>query len=113
MFGCIEQSNGKYSDFILKSVVRGPIIHVNVFLCAVFSSLFRTGMLSAVADAFEQLSNEARELYLDENVPVIPRPPRALDFLRDWVMPNKPVVFKNALNHWKALKLWKDYSYLR
>ena len=70
-------------------------------------------MLRVVADAFEQLSNEARELYLDNKVPVIPRPPRALDFLRDWVMPNKPVVFKNALSHWKALELWKDHKYLR
>ena len=74
---------------------------------------YRKDMENVVREAFKQLSNEARELYLDSHVPVLQRPPRATDFLRDFVMPNKPGVFKNAFNHWKALQHWKDHNYLR
>ena len=70
-------------------------------------------MENTVADAFRQLSSEAQELYLDSKVPVLPKPPTATDFLRDWIMPNKPVVFKNAFKHWKALHNWTDHNYLR
>ncbi len=71
---------------------------------------FRNKLLEA---AFAQLSTEARELYLDCAVPRLPGPPRALDFMRDWVAPNKPVVFTGAFNHWAALQRWKDHNYLR
>ncbi len=63
--------------------------------------------------ALMQLSAEARELYLDAAVPVLPGPPRGVDFLRDWVTPNKPVVFAGAVQHWPALRRWKDPAYLR
>ncbi|XP_031573392.1 bifunctional peptidase and (3S)-lysyl hydroxylase Jmjd7-like [Actinia tenebrosa] len=61
-------------------------------------------------NAFQGLSTEARELYLSSEVPVLSAPPTSLQFYRQWVSPNIPVIIKNAINHWPALKLWNsDY----
>lgn len=38
--------------------------------------------------------------------------PLSLDFHRDWVSPNRPVLIKHAVKHWPALKLW-TWDYLR
>ncbi|KAG8225410.1 hypothetical protein J437_LFUL004610 [Ladona fulva] len=35
-----------------------------------------------------------------------------MEFYRDWVCPNIPVVIKNAVKHWPAVKKW-SYKYLR
>lgn len=60
--------------------------------------------------AFQNLSTEARELYLSSEVPILSAPPSPLQFYRQWVSPNVPVIIKNAINHWPALKLWNsDY----
>lgn len=34
--------------------------------------------------------------------------PSALDFLRGYVAPNKPVVVTGAIDHWPALRLWSN-----
>ena len=39
-------------------------------------------------------------------------PTSALAFFRDFVSPNRPVLFKNAAREWPALKKWTD-EYLR
>ncbi|GAM25792.1 hypothetical protein SAMD00019534_089670 [Acytostelium subglobosum LB1] len=38
--------------------------------------------------------------------------PSPLEFYREYVAQNKPVIIKNAFNNWKALKLW-SIEYLR
>lgn len=38
--------------------------------------------------------------------------PTPLEFYRDWVCPNLPVIFKKAIDHWPALEKW-TLSYLR
>ncbi|XP_060552824.1 bifunctional peptidase and (3S)-lysyl hydroxylase Jmjd7-like isoform X2 [Ruditapes philippinarum] len=60
----------------------------------------------------DQLSSEARELYIDSTVTEIDEAPSPLQFYRDFVAPNKPVLIKNAIDHWPALKKWTP-EYLR
>ena len=62
--------------------------------------------------SFKLLSTEAREFYLNTQVPILDSPPTGLEFLREWVSYNRPVVIKNAINHWPALKNW-SISYLK
>ena len=52
------------------------------------------------------------DLVQGSTVPVIEKPPNALDFLRNWVMPNKPVLINHAIDHWDALSKWSN-DYLR
>lgn len=52
------------------------------------------------------------ELYLDKHVPEVDGRPSPLTFYRDFVAPNKPAVFNNAINQWPALKHWGS-KYLR
>ena len=76
------------------------------------ASLFSQTMaaINGLSEALENLSLEARELYLSSEVPKIEIPPSPLEFLRDWVNPNVPVIIKNAFNHWPALEKWNsDY----
>ena len=56
--------------------------------------------------SFKQLSTEAREFYLTAQVPVLETPPSGLEFLRDWVSFNRPVVIQNATKQWPALNKW-------
>lgn len=69
-------------------------------------------LMKGVTKAFESLSTEARELYLSSEVPVLSSPPSSLQFYRDWVTPNIPVVIQNNFNHWPALNLWNS-QYLK
>ncbi|XP_001637377.3 bifunctional peptidase and (3S)-lysyl hydroxylase Jmjd7 [Nematostella vectensis] len=66
----------------------------------------------SLTKAFENLSSEAREFYLSTEVPHIDAPPTPLKFYREWVAPNRPVIIRNAINHWPALKLWNS-QYLK
>ncbi|XP_064625437.1 bifunctional peptidase and (3S)-lysyl hydroxylase JMJD7-like [Lineus longissimus] len=63
-------------------------------------------------DALNTLAQEAHELYLDPLVPILDHVPTALEFYRDWVAPNKPVLIKGVFDDWPALKCW-DVEYLR
>ena len=57
-----------------------------------------------------QLSTEARELYLSPDITILDAAPSPLVFLRDYVSKNRPVIIKNALTDWKALTKWtNDY----
>ena len=62
--------------------------------------------------AFKLLSTEARDFSLHAQVPILEAPPTALEFLREWVTYNRPVVIKNAINHWPAMKKW-SLEYLK
>lgn len=68
--------------------------------------------VNTLSELLENLSIEAKELYLSSEVPRLEIPPTPLGFLRDWVNPNVPVVIKNAFNHWPALRKWNS-DYLR
>lgn len=68
--------------------------------------------VNTLSEALENLSLEARELYLSSEVQTLENPPSSLEFLRDWVNPNVPVIIKNAFNHWPALEKWNS-DYLR
>ena len=65
-----------------------------------------------LSEALENLSLEAKELYLSSEVPRLEKAPSPLEFLREWVNPNIPVIIKNAFCHWPALEKW-DNDYLR
>lgn len=68
--------------------------------------------VNTISEALENLSLEARELYLSSEVPRLEKAPSSLGFLRDWVSPNVPVIIQNAFNHWPALEKWNN-DYLR
>ena len=65
-----------------------------------------------LSNAFKSLTCEARELYLPEKVFEYDGPPAPLEFYRNWVCPNVPVIFKNSINDWSALQKW-TLPYLR
>lgn len=63
-------------------------------------------------DCLLQLCSEAKELYLNNEVPILDIVPTPLQFYRDWVSANKPVIIKGAVEHWPAIKKW-SFDYLR
>lgn len=67
----------------------------------------------AAEELLEALSIEVRELSLGftGEVTRIEGPPDPLRFLRDFVLPNRPCIITNAIDHWPALRLWSN-SYL-
>jgi len=64
-------------------------------------------------ECFKTLSTEARQLYISRTVPVLDAPPSALQFYRDYVCWNRPVLIRNGLKHWQAMHLWQENSYFR
>lgn len=65
-------------------------IHVMIFLCFFVHS----------------------ELYLRSDVPVVASSISPLEFYRDWVATNLPVLIKGAVNKWPAIKKW-NLQFLR
>ncbi|KAL5007907.1 hypothetical protein ScPMuIL_016713 [Solemya velum] len=70
------------------------------------------GVKKELENSLSDLSREARDLYLDKEVPVLTEVPTPITFHRKYVAPNKPVVIQGALDHWPALRRW-DTGYLR
>ena len=63
-----------------------------------------------IKSALENLSLEAKELYLGNQVPTINFVPEPLQFYRDYVSQNRPVIIKQGIDHWPALhKLTNEY----
>ncbi|GAB4853119.1 Lysine-specific demethylase jmj32 [Ancistrocladus abbreviatus] len=62
----------------------------------------------------EALWEEVRELSLGNCAQVerLDLPPSPVEFLRDFVSPNKPCIISNALHQWPALSLWSSNDYL-
>ena len=52
------------------------------------------------------------ELYLRSAVPVVASSISSLEFYRDWVATNLPVLIKGAVNNWPAIKKW-NLEFLR
>ena len=65
-------------------------------------------LLSAVQD----LHNDIRDLSVGNHVPVLSQTPTPMEFLREFVAPNRPCIIANAVSHWPALRLWTN-EYLR
>ncbi|MPC40343.1 7-dehydrocholesterol reductase [Portunus trituberculatus] len=65
-----------------------------------------------IKEALLKLSTEANELYLNSQVPVLDAVPSPLEFYRDWVASNKPVILQGVTKHWPALTKWTP-DYLR
>ncbi|XP_030633742.1 bifunctional peptidase and (3S)-lysyl hydroxylase JMJD7 [Chanos chanos] len=70
------------------------------------------GNMDKVKKCLKDFPKEARELYLNDAVPYLDGPPSPLEFLREWISPNKPCIIRNAFNDWPALSKWNS-SYLR
>lgn len=64
--------------------------------------------------AFEVLSDEVRELSLGTtgDVERVKGPLSPVDFLRNYVLPGRPCIITDALDHWPALQKWSN-EYLR
>jgi jumonji domain-containing protein 7 len=59
-------------------------------------------------DLFAWLSREVHELV--SHVPRVHGAPRPIQFLRDFVSANRPVVVTDAFNDWPAMERWSlDY----
>ncbi|KAG0723389.1 JmjC domain-containing protein 7 [Chionoecetes opilio] len=65
-----------------------------------------------IRDALLKLSVEAKELYLNSRVPVLGAVPSPLQFHRQWVAANQPVVVRGVTQEWPALAKWSP-AYLR
>ena len=70
-----------------------------------FVSAEENGDPTAAPDLFRWLSREVREL-MPREVPVLEKPPTALEFSRDFVAANRPCVVRGAVDHWPARELW-------
>ncbi|XP_070565447.1 bifunctional peptidase and (3S)-lysyl hydroxylase JMJD7-like [Ptychodera flava] len=64
-------------------------------------------------DHIDTLAREAGELYLHHEVPILKKTPSPLEFHREWVCANRPVIVEDVMRDWPALGLWKDTDYLR
>lgn len=62
-------------------------------------------------DAFQLLSTEAKDLYLGTKIPELVDLPSSLEFTRDYVAKNLPVVLRGCNLNWPAIK-WNS-NYLR
>jgi len=68
---------------------------------------------------YQSLVNEVHELYfgdLDQLVTNVERIPfssfNVLSFYREFVSQNKPCIITGAVDHWPAVRNWKDMNYL-
>lgn len=74
-----------------------------------------SAMATTAGEAIENLWLEVRDLSLGTTTTQVDHllsPPTPLQFLRDYVCPNKPCLISNATSHWPALSLWSSPSYL-
>jgi len=64
-------------------------------------------------ECLKTVSQEPFELYLTKSVPEIEDAPESpLVFYRDWIGQNRPVIIRNGIKHWTALKKWQNNDYL-
>ena len=55
-----------------------------------------------------ELSLEARELYLNDDMPCTYSIPTPFQFHVNYVSKNLPCIFRNAINKWPAIKAWNN-----
>ncbi|XP_008217295.2 bifunctional peptidase and (3S)-lysyl hydroxylase Jmjd7 [Nasonia vitripennis] len=61
---------------------------------------------SKILNAFQTLSQESKELYIPTEIIEIEEAISPLDFYRNYVSKNIPVVIRGGIKHWKALDKW-------
>ena len=53
------------------------------------------------------------DFYLQREVPQIENSPESsLEFYRNWISFNRPLIIRNAVSHWPAMKKWQNNQYL-
>lgn len=68
-----------------------------------------TGQISSTLSMpLQQLSTEAQDFYVPSTIRELEHPPSPIEFLRDYVMPNIPVVVRGGIRHWPAITKWTD-----
>ena len=70
-----------------------------------------TSSLSTIVDiqsVLQQFSSDAQDLYVPNIIAELHETPTAMEFLRNYVMTNVPVVIRGGVQHWPALKKWTD-----
>ncbi|XP_035916277.1 bifunctional peptidase and (3S)-lysyl hydroxylase Jmjd7 isoform X1 [Anopheles stephensi] len=63
---------------------------------------------SNLRDAFQVLTNEAKDLFLPASIPETFGIPSALEFVRDSVAKNLPLIMREAINDWPAVEKWNS-----
>jgi len=63
---------------------------------------------TVVKDALKKLSDEAKDFYLGTNISCQEIVPTPLEFYRNFVSQNRPVVIKGGVSHWPAISKWKN-----
>lgn len=66
----------------------------------------------AVLRSLRAMSDDMRDFLVPSAVPRVLHVPSPMEFLRDYVMPGKPVVFCSLTHDWPAMAAW-DVPYLR
>lgn len=69
-------------------------------------------MKNDLHEASIALSNDSREYYLGESVKYLSRPPTPIEFMREYVSCNSPVLIDHVTSHWPALTIWSN-EYLK
>jgi hypothetical protein len=65
----------------------------------------------ALGKCFEQLRQDAKDLIVTSHIQRIKKP-MALEFYRDYVSANKPVIITGCVDDWPAMTKWTN-DYLR
>ena len=65
-----------------------------------------------IGKCFEELVQDSYDLYLDNTISTINYTPTALEFHRDYVSNNRPLLIKNGCKHFIANYLWNN-EYLK
>ncbi|KAJ8681519.1 hypothetical protein QAD02_017311 [Eretmocerus hayati] len=59
-----------------------------------------------IDESFRVLSQESRELYIPKKIPEVDQSLPPLEFYRNYVSKNIPVLIRNGIKHWKAVEKW-------
>ncbi|XP_058057933.1 bifunctional peptidase and (3S)-lysyl hydroxylase Jmjd7 isoform X1 [Anopheles bellator] len=63
---------------------------------------------SILRDAFQVLTSEAKDLFLPASIPETFGIPTSLEFVRDYVAKNIPLVMRESITDWPALEKWNS-----
>ena len=64
--------------------------------------------VSKIKSSLQHLSREAVDLYLGKSVSEVGRSPDPLQFYRDHVSHNRPLIIRGGISHWPALHRWSS-----
>ena len=64
--------------------------------------------VSKIKSSLQHLSREAVDLYLGRSVSEVSQTPDPLQFYRDQVSHNRPLIIRGGVSHWPALHRWSN-----